>query len=1246
MKTFVYQDDKSHKFWTVEQQDNELHLNWGKVGTSGQSQIKTFADATAAGKAELKLINEKTKKGYVEEAAMSVSGHVTAKPDMPALAKITPELAPAPADVILPWLADEAQIALPPEVAHETLSHRNWPGNPVLVADKLTRLHRLAYSVHQRYKKTVVFDYSACTLEWQQTIAQATTLLDSPITTALPPQVLAVLVALETHFNNKDMLELPDQIVQEGGLEYATDVLIALQSIQFEWNYVANTVIFFPAHDASEDRQTYAGIEIRLRKHLSLAKEDVWQRCADKLIAALATMPSCRQPLVAVLLPEKPEIAHCIAERLCEQKGLDALEWLKLTATDTRMLEKLEKYQQLQLLDDSYQGKIRCATVLQEQGIAGLARFAPYAHGDNCGEVLIHINHPQALMLLICASERGKRGHERMMKAGKRFPHAMLAALAELLAQKEEKRWRMMLMTQLNTHPELVETVLPWLSSPVTTVLEACRRQLSQRADCANADMLPAILVSPPWMTKKLKQSIPELSLATLPLESIDNLTEDLRQEWLSPDLYGNKDAHEARSANPERIVNLLGFNIQRRPRPLPSKAIEAYLHNDYPTLKAEFKKFYTGSLDQPYWQLHILPGLPEETALSLWNALAHEPHLGEKQVMAHFSINAIHGLTASLSRYTQNMGLALYFGGTPLAPQIAHIFCNSKTCRTEAREWLLKYPEHAITGLQPAALGKAGEAQDNARLALRLLVDHGHRPLLEEVARRYNQPEVPEAVNALLSLDPLDNHPAKIPALPAFYQPALWTRPQLANGKALPDDALNHLGAMLRFPQEEGLYPGLLQVKAACTPDSLATFAWDLFEAWQAAGAPPKEGWAFSALGVLGNDDTARALTPLIRAWPGESQHKRATVGLDILAAIGTDIALMQLNGIAQKLKFKALQERARAKITDIAESRELTVAELEDRLTPDLGLDDNGTLTLDFGPRRFTVSFDEALKPFVRDENGSRLKDLPKPNKSDDETLAAAAVNRYKSLKKDARTVAAQQIMRLESAMCLRRRWTPEQFRLFLVQHPLVRHITRRLVWGVYSEENTLLTCFRVAEDNSYSDAQDNPFRLPEGQIGIPHVLEISPQDAAAFGQLFADYELLPPFRQLDRNGYHLTADEQNAVDLTRWAGRGCPSGRVAGLANKGWLRGAPQDGGWIGWMLKPLGQWTLVLEIEDGFSVDMAPDEFSAEQKLTGVWLSQKDAHNYGWGRNGPQKTPFSVLAPISISELISDIESLFD
>ncbi|XJH79031.1 WGR domain-containing protein [Escherichia coli] len=72
MKSYIYQDEKSHKFWAVEQQGNELHISWGKVGTQGQSQVKNFADVAAAEKAKLKLIAEKTKKGYVENASANV----------------------------------------------------------------------------------------------------------------------------------------------------------------------------------------------------------------------------------------------------------------------------------------------------------------------------------------------------------------------------------------------------------------------------------------------------------------------------------------------------------------------------------------------------------------------------------------------------------------------------------------------------------------------------------------------------------------------------------------------------------------------------------------------------------------------------------------------------------------------------------------------------------------------------------------------------------------------------------------------------------------------------------------------------------------------------------------------------------------------------------------------------------------------------------------------------------------------
>ncbi|EOC4545531.1 DUF4132 domain-containing protein [Escherichia coli] len=1262
MRHFIFQDEKSHKFWAVEQQGNELHISWGKVGTNGQNQVKSFADAAAAEKAELKLIAEKVKKGYVEQAkdnSLQPSQTVTDSLKVADLSTIIQEqpsfvaetrAADKNTDAVLPWLAKDIAVVFPPEVVHTTLSHRRFPGAPVQQADKLTQLRRLACSVSQRDNKTATFDFSACSLEWQNTVAQAISQIDGLKTTQLPSPVMAVLTALEMKCTRyKEREDVMDQIIQEGGLEYATDVIIHLQQISIEWDYVNNNIVFLSSGISPDYLQQYSSFELRLRKHLSLAEESLWQKCAQKLIAAIPHIPEWRQPLIALLLPEKPEIAHEISQRLLGQKKLSSLEWLKIVATDEHILASLEKYHEpYAIFDDYYCGAIWSATVLQEQGVTALPRFAPYAASDYCADVLRHINHPFALTLLIRVAGHTKRCHDRMTTACAAFPHAALAALAELLVQKEENSWRIMLMTMLISHPTLAEQVIPWLSTPAVAVLKSCQQQLTQPSNHASADLLPAIVVSPPWLSKKKKSPIPVLDLAPLNLESICTITDTEAKEFQT---HWDWEPHKPGEGAKDFLYSLgyrrWDFDTYKYIGASDS-AIDAWEREDFATLIQMFKAHHA-----PYqgeWHLNSLPFLPMQKAIKLWEFLSKEPHTAIKPVMLYLRLAGMSGFLHSFSRYPQEgFAVANYFAATELAPAVARAFNKLKTLRQDARIWLLKYPQHAITGLLPAALGKTGEAQDNARAALRMLTENGHQPLLQEIARRYNQPEVTDAVNALLALDPLDNHPTKIPTLPTFYQPSLWTRPLLkANAQSLPDSALLHLGEMLRFPQEEALYPGLLQVKDACTTDSLAEFAWDLFTAWQTAGAPSKESWAFTALGVLGNDDTARKLTPLIRAWPGESQHKRATVGLDILAAIGSDIALMQLNGIAQKLKFKALQERAKEKIADIAENRELTVAELEDRLAPDLGLDDNGSLLLDFGPRQFTVSFDETLKPFVRDASGSRLKDLPKPNKSDDESQANDAVNRYKLLKKDARTIAAQQVARLESAMCLRRRWSPENFQLFLVEHPLVRHLTRRLIWGVYSAENQLQACFRVAEDNSYSTADDDLFTLPEGDIsiGIPHVLEISPTDAAAFGQLFADYELLPPFRQLDRNSYALTEAERNASELTRWAGRKCPSGRVMGLANKGWIKGTPQDAGWIGWMIKPLGRWSLIMEIDEGFAVGMSPAELSAEQLLRKLWLWEGKAESYGWGSNSTQEAQFSVLDAITASELINDIEALFE
>lgn len=72
-REFHFSDGKSNKFWTVELSGKAHTVRFGRIGTAGQAQTKVFASEDEARKSHDKLIAEKVKKGYVEQAASGSS---------------------------------------------------------------------------------------------------------------------------------------------------------------------------------------------------------------------------------------------------------------------------------------------------------------------------------------------------------------------------------------------------------------------------------------------------------------------------------------------------------------------------------------------------------------------------------------------------------------------------------------------------------------------------------------------------------------------------------------------------------------------------------------------------------------------------------------------------------------------------------------------------------------------------------------------------------------------------------------------------------------------------------------------------------------------------------------------------------------------------------------------------------------------------------------------------------------------
>lgn len=562
---------------------------------------------------------------------------------------------------------------------------------------------------------------------------------------------------------------------------------------------------------------------------------------------------------------------------------------------------------------------------------------------------------------------------------------------------------------------------------------------------------------------------------------------------------------------------------------------------------------------------------------------------------------------------------------------------------RTFARNWLLAHPQTSARALIPAAFSADPGSATHARHHLYLLAREGHGEVLRAEARTYGE-EALDAVETLLATPAEALLPAQLPKLPAWLVVPRLPRLLLAeSGNAVP--LANMPDALMPLALSKGgmSYAGLDQLQASVTPDSLARLMLGLFEQWLENDMPPKERWIFELQGRLGDDANARALAPRIREWRSHLDRVRSYEGLEMLARIGSDTALMLLSTYREQKRYSDLQERAAKALTRVAEVRDLTLEELADRTVPTLGLDERGRLTLDFGPRQFTASLNADLVPQIHDSAGARMKDLPKPSAKDDARQAKAAVADWKELKKQAKLVASTQSTRLEAAMCAQRRWPAADFLAFFARHAVLRTLCQRMVWAAFDANGAMTGTYRVSEDLSLTDADDAPVELAAGfSVGLPHPLELADDQRMRWSALFADYEILQPFEQLARQAYTLPPEELPLNGLPRYQGRKLSTGSLLGLEQRGWQR-CVGDGGMIDSLAKPVGDTHLAtLSFDPGWFVG-GPPTVDEEQEIYGIHLSRLDsAHNADGAPPAPPA--WRDVTSIRQSEMLRDIERL--
>jgi hypothetical protein len=680
------------------------------------------------------------------------------------------------------------------------------------------------------------------------------------------------------------------------------------------------------------------------------------------------------------------------------------------------------------------------------------------------------------------------------------------------------------------SYPELAEGALGELAKKRTKVGATAReilerversRSLARRDDAEVADdeAVPEILRQPPWHAS----SRPKRKKAK-PMEGLVVPREPTRLHW----------PLEARRRHMAKAIH---HYFRRRSTADARAELQAKIDADEP--------FFV-QVDHPADLLFPLveskPGMARLATGSAEKLLALHGDRALDVVLRLFEEDQVRGSLETLLRIESPRLAAC------LLKQLA-----SPHSQQTAILWIERHPKTAVLGLVPATLGAEKADRRGGEMGLRYLARIGEEAHIRETAESHG-PAAAKAIDAILGWGERLDCPKKPPKMPKTFRPGELRPPRLKEGgKALPEWAVARLGEMLSFSPTHPRYVGIEEIREACEPRSLAEHAWDLAQAWDTDGGKESHRWMLHAVEHFGDDEVVRRLTPAL----GSEGIAR------MLGRINTDAAIMELATIIARVEGKSTPKYAYGMHDALSKAsalRGLEPFELEEELVPTFDVDEEGGLDLDFGPRSFRVELDAGLRPVLKDEKGERVKTLSRGAKDDDPEKVKAAHVLWTDLQEDVAVIAKRRGAGAAFAMQCGRRWPIETFTRVYLDHPLMKHLSRGIVWEARGEDGELVSTFRVAEDGTFADVHDDELDLGDDVafIGVAHPFAMSTEERQAWRQVFEDYEVIQPFDQVGMDPPTLTREELSSAALTAKVER-LDYGRLQAFrAQRGWLGG----------------------------------------------------------------------------------------
>jgi hypothetical protein len=430
----------------------------------------------------------------------------------------------------------------------------------------------------------------------------------------------------------------------------------------------------------------------------------------------------------------------------------------------------------------------------------------------------------------------------------------------------------------------------------------------------------------------------------------------------------------------------------------------------------------------------------------------------------------------------------------------------------------------------------------------------------------------------------------------------------------------------------------------AALDRASSADTALALLQAFMDTAQDASDRWVMTLAALTGDDRLIPVLRKAILDWADNSRGKLAEYGTQALALLGTDPALMVVDSLSVRFrsKNKNVGQAAADAFAAAAEKRGVTVEELGDLVVPWLGFEPGRPRLIEAGKSQVEARIDGDFKLTFRDgKTGKVATKLPAG-------VSAEVQAEFKTLAGTLKEAVKAQLLRIETLLVRQFRWPVPRWCELYLHHPLLRPFTQRLVWGWRDAPGTLRQTFRALDDATLTDVEDSAVTLPDdGSVSLIHPLDLPEESRAAWLQHLADYDIAPPFPQLDRPVVRARPEEAGIKIGKNVAGTQLNAMTFRSRAEKlGWSRGSVCDAGSVTAYRKIFsGAGVEAFLTLDGLYVGIGMDESINLGDVFFVKSGSVQIGSYVYDEptkeEDPRLIPFGDVPAVPFSEIMSDL-----